>query len=198
MQILSVSRKSKAVLLLLKEEGEEARRYGVSEAEYRTLGAPAAGEVLDGERLSLLLGYDERHRAKAAAVRILSFGDNNRATLARKLRARGFSQAVCGETVDAMVARGYIREGDQIERAVLLAARKLWGARRIVEALTARGFPREAVTEAVEALTLRGEIDFAANRRRLLEEKGKQDAPPAVRAAFLYRYGYSVGGETDE
>jgi SOS response regulatory protein OraA/RecX len=94
-----------------------------------------------------------------------------------------------------MVERGYIREADQLERAVLSAARKLWGPRRIVEALSARGFERAAVEECTARLSEAGEIDFAAQRARLLSEKLAPDAPRQKRLALLYRYGYG-GGES--
>ena len=194
MRILSV-RKGRTVpvlLFALSEGQEEPKRYGLSEEEYRALGSPTVGSLLTEEEQDALLTYDERHRAHAAALRILEFSDNNSRQLMRKLTLRGFSREAAERATAEMVERGYIREGDQLRRAVLVAARKLWGPRRIVAALAAKGFDKQEVEETVEALVTEGELDFSASRRRLLEKAGK-DTDPARLRAMLYRYGY--GGE---
>lgn len=191
MRILSVRKgRTVPVLLFAVSEGqEEPQKYAVSEEEYRTLGSPVAGTSLTEEEQEALLTYDERHRAHAAALRILEFSDNNPHQLTRKLLSRGFSREAAERATAAMVGRGYIREGDQLRRAVLAAARKLWGPRRIAAALTAKGFDKQEVEKTVEALVAEGELDFAASRRRLLEKEGK-DKDPAKLRAMLYRYGY--------
>ena len=195
MRILSVKAgRTVPVLLFAVAEGEEERRYALTEAEYEALGHPRAGDVLTPEAEAELCRLDERHRAVSAASRILEFGDNNAAQLTRKLRARGFGAEAAAYAVARMVGRGYIREADQLERAVLAAARKLWGPRRITEALAARGFDRKEILVCLDRLTASGEIDFAASRRRLLEERLGGEPSPQKRRAFLYRYGYG-GGE---
>lgn len=197
MRILSVGkgRTVPVLLLTLPNEEEGERRLSLTQAEYLALGSPVAGDVLSPELAEQALAYDEYHRAVSAAVRILSFGDNNPACLLRKLRVRGFSSSAAERAVSRMVERGYIREADQLERAVLAAARKLWGARRITEALVARGFDRRATVLCIERLVAAGEIDFAASRARLLAERIPHDAPPQKKRAFLYRYGYGGGEE---
>ena len=194
MRILSVRKgRTVPVLLFAVSEGqEEPQKYGISEEEYRALGSPAAGTPLTEEEAEALLSYDERHRARSAALRLLEFSDNNPRQLIRKLMARGFSRETAERATAEMVERGYIREGDQLRRAVLAAARKLWGPRRIAAALASRGFDKQEVEKEVEALITEGELDFSASRRRLLEKEGKDKDPQKLRA-MLYRYGY--GGE---
>ena len=191
MKIISVrSAKRDAVLLTLEGEcGAEPLKLGVSEAEYISLGAPVKGETLDGERLEAALAMDARHRARSAAFRILSFGDNNRRALVRKLRARGIDPALCASVAEEMVALGYIREDDLLRREVLASAKKLWGPRRIADALAAKGYPREEVCACIEALVEAGELDFAAIRHALVEKRGAGRDAMAMRA-MLYRYGF--------
>ncbi len=194
MKVLSVGKSRTApILLTAVRDGEEPIGYRLTEGEYCALGSPPVGAELAEEVTAQMSAYDARHRARSAAARILAFSENNRAMLIRKLRARGFDAALCESVCDEMVARGYIREGDQLERAVLAAAKKLWGARRIADALTAKGFARDAVLACIDRLAETGEIDFSENRRILLQKKLPQDATYAARRALLYRYGYGAG-----
>lgn len=196
MKVLSVGKSRTApVLLHAAKEGEDAVGYRLSEGEYRTLGSPAVGDTLPEEIADRMIGYDARHRARSAAARILSFGENNRAMLIRKLRARGFGPSLSEAVADEMCERGYIREGDQLERAVLAAAKKLWGARRIADALAAKGFDRGEALACIDRLTKAGEIDFAAIRRELIAKKLPQGADYAARRALLYRYGHGSSFE---
>ena len=181
--------KTVPVLITAVAEEGEPKKYAITESEYRALGCPAVGDTLNGEDEVRLLSMDEAHRAYTAAVRILSFGDNNAATLCRKLRARGFSATAAEGAVALAIRRGYLREDDILERSVLAAARKLWGPRRITEALVAKGYRRGEVEDTLRRLADAGEIDFRASRRRLLEDR-LRDEPPEKKRAFLYRYGY--------
>lgn len=191
LRVLAIAHTKAAPILLTAAVAEgEPVRYPLTEAEYRALGEPAVGDALNDERAECLVGYATRHRARAAAFRILAFGDNNRAALTRKLRARGYSATLALEVVEEMVARGYIREGDQLERAVRAAAGKLWGRHRILAALTAKGYDRTEVEACVDRLTEAGELDFADARRRLIEKKLKGRQDPAAVRALLYRYGH--------
>ena len=196
MKVLSVGKSRTAPILLhAAREGEEAVGYRLSEGEYRTLGAPAVGDILSEEIAERLVAYDARHRARSAAARILSFGENNRAMLIRKLRTRGFAAELAEAVADEMCERGYIREGDQLERAVLSAVKKLWGARRIADALAAKGFDRGEVTACIDRLEAAGEINFSESRRALIEKKLPADADYSARRALLYRYGHGSSFE---
>ena len=64
------------------------------------------------------------------------------------------------------------------------------GARRIADALAAKGFDRAEALACIDRLRAAGEIDFAAIRRELIERKLPQDADYAARRALLYRYGH--------
>lgn len=196
MKVLSVGKSRTAPILLhAARDGEEAVGYRLSEGEYRALGAPSVGDILTEEIAERLVACDARHRARSAAARILSFGDNNRAMLIRKLRTRGFDAALSEAVANEMCERGYIREGDQLERAVLGAVKKLWGARRIADALAAKGFDRGEVTACIDRLVAAGEINFQESRRALIAKKLPPDADYTARRALLYRYGHGSSFE---
>lgn len=190
--VLSVGSRPRApVLITLRyEDGGEPRCYAITEKEYLALGAPAVGTDLSEEEAERLAALSERHRARAAAARILAAGDNSAHALTQKLRARGFSAPLAEATARELCERGYLREGDQLERAVILAVnKKLWGRGRVIAALTAKGYGREAVEAAFDRLAESGEIDLKEARRRLLEKYAAADLPK--RRAALYRYGHT-------
>ena len=189
--VLSVGSRPRApVLITLRyEDGGEPRCYAITEKEYLALGAPAVGTDLSEEEAERLAALDERHRARAAAARILAAGDNSAHALTQKLRTRCFSAPVAEATAREMAERGYLREGDQLERAVILAVnKKLWGRGRVIAALTAKGYAREEITATLDRLAESGEIDLKEARRRLLEKYAAADLPK--RRAALYRYGH--------
>ncbi len=191
-KLLSVKKTEKIPRLLsVEEEGDIPSLYRLTEAEYQKIGAPAPGSLLSEETEAAVICMDEAHRAQGAALRILSFGDNNRATLLRKLRQRGFSEAAADTALGKMLARGYIDEEAQLSRLCVNAAnRKLWGPRRILASLAAKGYPPADIKQAIETAAAAGEIDFAANREALLQKKLNDDGDPQKKKALLYRYGF--------
>ncbi len=189
--LLSVKSTEKVpfLLTLVGEAGEETL-YRLTRGEYEAIGAPTRGMPIDEETEERIRAFDEAHAAVSAALRILSFGDNNLKTLREKLRRRGFSEAATASAVESMQRRGYIKEEEQVYRLCVGAAnRKLWGPRRILLTLCAKGYAQEAVKEALARAEAAGEVDFAKTRRALLEKKGPKDDPQKIRA-FLYRYGF--------
>lgn len=189
-RVVSVGSSEKAPILLtlLGEEGKR-ETYPLTRSDYEKLGSPAEGEELDDEREKILEALHEEHRAVSAALRILSFGDNNRRSLQKKLLLRGFSAGAAEAAVERMTARGYIRETEQAERmAARLAGEKYYGPRRVLAELCAHGFERETAEAALSALRARGDVDFARSRELLLQKKAPPDAAHAK--ALLYRYGY--------
>ncbi len=186
--LLCTPTKAGGITLSVTEEGEsEPRTLTVTGAEYASLGAPAAGGELDEATKERLILLDECHRARRAAARLLEFGDNNKRTLIRKLRTRGFSAAAAEDATAYMEKKGYLREEDLLLRCVRASFKKLWGPRKITAALTARGFARAEV-EACIARLLDGEIDIRLQKRLLLEKHEGLDT--VKKRALLYRYGY--------
>lgn len=189
--LLSVKQTEKVpfLLTLLGEDGEE-EVCRLLRSEYEAVGAPLAGSLLDGDTVERIRAFSEAHAANSAALRILSFGDNNKKTLSQKLRKRGFSAASTLSAIEAMQKRGYIDEQDQVYRLCVSAAnRKLWGPRKILLTLLGKGYAQADIKDAIARAVTVGEIDFTATKRALLEKKSSEDDPQKIRA-LLYRYGF--------
>lgn len=188
--LLSVKQTEKVpfLLTLMGEDGEEVCR--LTRSEYEAVGSPLAGTPLDEACEERIRAFSEAHAAKSAALRILSFGDNNQKALSQKLKKRGFSAASAKEAIEAMKKRGYIDEKDQVYRLCVSAAnRKLWGQRKILLTLLSKGYAQADIKEALTQAIAAGEIDFEVTKRALLEKKGSDADPQKIRA-LLYRYGF--------
>ncbi len=189
--LLSIKQTEKVpfLLTLVGEDGEE-EVCRLSRSEYEAIGAPLAGTLLDEACEERIKSFSEAHAANSAALRILSFGDNNQRALSQKLRKRGFSEASVAAATETMQRRGYINEKDQVYRLCVSAAnRKLWGPRRILLSLLGKGYAQTDIKEALARAVATGEIDFTETRRSLLEKKGANADPQKLRA-LLYRYGF--------
>lgn len=189
--VLSVKQTEKVpfLLTLVGEDGEE-EVCRLTRVEYEAVGSPSAGTPLDEETEEKIRAFSEAHAAYSAALRILSFGDNNQRALSQKLKKRGFSQASTNAVIETMQKRGYINEKDQAYRLCVHAAnRKLWGPRKILLTLLGKGYSQATVKEALLRATEAGEIDFTETRRALLKKKCRETDPHRIRA-FLYRYGF--------
>lgn len=186
------AKETNLLLLGISEEGESAR-YTVNLSTYREIGAPSAGDELDGEQLAAVKYTDELLRAKKKALNILAFADNNKRTLSVKLYRAGFGREITEAVVTEMVERGYINESRQLERLILNEANvKLRGPGRIIPALVAKGFSSSDIREALSALESSGEIDFSRNARLLLEKKLSDDADEDEAKKILFKNGYKT------
>lgn len=186
------AKETNLLLLGISEEGESAR-YTVNLSTYREIGAPSAGDELDGEQLAAIKYTDELLRAKKKALNILAFADNNRRTLTMKLHRAGFGREITEAVVAEMVEREYINESRQLERLILNEANvKLRGPGRIIPTLAAKGFSSSDVREALASLEESGEIDFSKNARLLLEKKLPDNADEEEVKKILFKNGYKI------
>ena len=93
-------------------------------------------------------------------------------TLTEMLVRRGFSPEVSREATEEAVRLGYLNERRAIEHAVrFMVEHKHYGARRIMPALLAKGYPKTLVHEVISTLVDSGEIDFNEAFRALLKKK---------------------------
>ena len=151
---------------------------------------PAVGEI-DEEMLCHLRREHALCAALDTGLRSLSAGGGSRTQLTQKLRARGVERDVAAEAVEELSARGYLQERESALAATARDLRKLWGDRRILADLQAKGYGDEALCAVREYLT---QQDGTARCVRLLEKKrirtlDAQDADKLI--ASLMRYGYT-------
>lgn len=191
-RILSVGAKEgKTPLVIITAlTDEKKQRYVISEGTYREIGCPLSGEEIDGERFSILSSEDEKRRALAKSLNVLSYADNNKRALTGKLMRAGFSREAIEYAVTECVMRGYIDEDRQAERLVLKHYAELLGPYKIKAKLTARLYSPALISKTIHALEERGEIDFKENRARLIREKLGEDASYDDKMKLLYKYGY--------
>ena len=190
--VSAVKRAGKDALLLtvaLDAGGE--RVLTVPAALYERIGSPGAGDALSDTAFSELSFEAEYLSACRFAIRILEYGDNNARALRGKLIRKGISREAVQAAVEKMVSLGYIREGEQARRlAVGYARRNLWGKRKIVSALTAKGYSREDAENAVRGAEDEGEIDFLDVKRTLVKRCRSRGMDDEKIRATLWRYGF--------
>lgn len=152
--------------------------------------------ALTCEELDAIEYSSEVWRAVKKGLDILSFADNTRLTMIKKLRERGFDKYTAEDAADYLVRYGYIDEKRLLGLLVdKLANSKLYGVSRIKAELYKKGLSREVLDEHLDAML--SEVDFKENLIRLLRKKcdfsriHEQKYRESVYAA-MYRYGYSV------
>lgn len=180
-----------ALALSVVFDGGETVTLTVPPSLYERIGSPGTGARLSDAATSELAHESEYLSACRHALRILEYGDNNARTLRDKLVRKGISREVACEAVERMVSLGYIREGEQARRlAVGYARRNLWGERKIVSALIAKGYSREDAESAVRDAAEEGEIDFRKVRETLIKRCQSRGLEPEKIRAALWRYGF--------
>ena len=190
-ELLYVKKQEKSNLLLLgfSEEGESAR-YTISETVYSSLGRPLRGASLSDEEMEEIRYCDEEYRARKKALSLLALADNNEHNLKIKLLRYGIRREIAEAVVSEMVGRGYVDEERQLERLVFVEAGKLYGKRKILMRLAAKGYRSSDVKNVIRRLEESGEIDFAQNKERLIERRLGESADPEEIKKMLYKYGY--------
>jgi regulatory protein len=112
----------------------------------------AVGDELDRPRARELGRALRRLEAREAAVRALSRRDHTRASLDRRLAARGTATALRRETVEAAERAGLVDDARFASgRAALLSARGA-GDALIADDLSRHGVPDEAIRVALQHL----------------------------------------------
>lgn len=183
-------RRGEDVLLTLRFTAAAPRTqsYRVSAEAYAEAGSPAEGDVLEGDALVALTLAEDTRLAYVRAVKILAAGDNTRTALLRKLCERGFSAPSAEAAVARLVSEGYLSEEEMLLRQLAVYAKRMWGPRRFLPALLAKGFSRDAIREALARAEEEGIYDTDAVKGKLLADIASDD--PAARRAWLYKHGF--------
>ena len=112
--------------------------------------------------------------------------------LVQKLRARGFDGDTASEAVTELAKKGYLKEEEGALREVEKGLAKLWGDRRILADLQAKGYTGGALKYA--AARLRAE-DGAVRCAMLMRKRRMQPLTDETRLrrilSSLVRYGYT-------
>ena len=132
-------------------------------------------------------------RAIARMKGILSYSGVSRRTLIHKLKGYDFSEEICEYAADYAVEHGMVKEDVQVEHAIdTYLRRKYWGRRRIVAELSAKGYPREVIENALSEIP---EEEFMHALHVILVKKyGEIPADPQEKQKMilsLLRMGYS-------
>ena len=173
------------------KKGDALTRETISLLTARLGELPTVGEISEEELLHL---RREAQICDAIGAGLRSLGANGCSArhLAQKLRARGFDADAAGEAVAEISEKGYLKEEEGALREAEKGLAKLWGDRRILADLQAKGYTGGALKYA--AARLRAE-DGAA-RCAMLMRKRRMGAPTDEAElrrmlSSLIRYGYS-------
>ncbi|MBR7111377.1 MAG: RecX family transcriptional regulator [Clostridia bacterium] len=171
-------------------EGDEARRETLVAFASRIGTLPRLGALTD-EELATLLFEDAYTKALKTGLRLLGSASLSKAQLMQKLCSRGIKREMAASVAEELWGRGY---GNECDGALSVARRdllKLWGDRRILLDVRAKGYDGEAI-EAVRALL--DDENSIARLERLISKKYRKDVAEGERerlVAALVRYGYT-------
>lgn len=152
---------------------------------------PVVGFITE-ETLSFYRDEDLFADALTRAYRYLSGAGCSLAAMQRKLRAAGVAGEQAKQVVEHLIATSMLDERKSALREAEKSVAKLWGDRRILAALRAKGYGAQALAAVTSYLRAQ---DGAARCARLIEMRRMvlpADEPSAARfAAALVRYGYT-------
>ena len=160
---------------------EQYAELGIREGE---ITLEAAEATLDAGRLC---------GAIRRGIAMLGYGDQSARRLMGKLIAKGVDREIASRAVSYLTRKGYIHEDSTATLRAEQGLRKGWGPRRIREDLSAHGFTREAVEEAMASLS---DVDWeescaAAIRKKYRELPEDKGARQKLVAAVM-RLGYDA------
>ena len=150
--------------------------------------------VITAQQLELLRREGEISTAITVGLRLLSACGTSRLHLVQKLRARGISAECAALAVEELAAKGYLSEADGARREAERDLRKLWGDRRILSDLRAKGYGEDSLGEAMQLLSGENSAERCAKLIRKRRMKLPQnDGELRHLCATLSRYGYTLG-----
>lgn len=173
------------------KEGETLTRDTLSLLTARLDELPSVGVIDEAELFSL---RREARICDAIGAGLRSLGANGCSArhLAQKLRARGFDAEIAGEAVAELAEKGYLKEEEGALREAEKGLAKLWGDRRILADLQAKGYTGGALKYAAARLRAEDGATRCAMLMRKRRMKPSADETELRRMlASLIRYGYT-------
>ena len=173
-------------------EGPEMRREVLCVFAARLGHVPACGSI-SLDTYAVFAHESSVCEAVTIGLRLLSYSGVSCVRLIEKLRARGVTAAIAREAAQVLVSDGYLDEAESALAAAKSDLLKLWGDKRILQDLVAKGY-RDAALEGVKEML---RLENAAKRCAKLIKKRRmvlprEDDEIARFAAALMRYGYTV------
>lgn len=195
-KIISVNAMSEGAEILLtvaiSDGGRvEKRRLLIFTEQYLELGL-SKGALIDEESFDRLEKMSKQCKAIKKGSDLLSYSASSERRLAQRLKSKGFDKESAEFAASKLKTMGAINEKIDVERALNVYLKKLWGKKRIYKELCAKGYEREYIISALDEVD--GEV-FEENCALLLKKKYKiLPSDPAEQKkiiAALIRYGYS-------
>ena len=152
---------------------------------------PAVGAI-DAPMLELLLREDGMYRAMRAGMQSLSLTDSSARRLIYKLFTKGFARELAEQAVQELARAGYLDERRAALREAERGIAKLWGDRRILGDLRAKGYGAEAISAACDYLAgedVEGRCRRLVKKRRITLPEDRYGREKVI--AALLRYGYT-------
>ncbi len=179
---------------------ETGSKYVISAGDLRRCGIPFAEhsedypfELPDDVREKLAFSADKLRCIKYIQWYIGSYGEKSKKRLIQKCRENDYSAECAESAVELLCEFSAIDEVSACERRIAAYANeKLYGKFRIRAELSAKGYARESIDEAMESC----EIDFFENAAKMYLKLTKWGVPEDIRerkkiADKMVRYGYS-------
>lgn len=148
---------------------------------------------VEDETLSTLEHMAEKLKAIKYASYLLGINDKSEKTLRGKLKLKGYSKEAIDAAFEILKKNGYLSDERYCKRTCeLMANGKLFGRRRLINELMAKGIPYDLCVKTVDD----AEIDFEENLRTLFDKLSKGKLPSdrdekKKMSDKLLRYGYS-------
>ncbi len=125
---------------------------------------------------------------------LLGYAANSERNLVSKLVRRGISPDHARRAARILTERGFIDDRENALAEAEKCVKKLWGPRRILQELAAKGYRGEVLDEARAYLE---DVDFFASLSALIEKKYRgvlsdEEKERERAVAALVRYGYTV------
>ena len=130
--------------------------------------------------------------AIGAGLRCLGAGGSSKRRLVEKLRLRGFDFETAAAATEALSEKGYLREEESALREAEKGLSKLWGDRRILADLSAKGYHGGALKYAEARLRSEDSVARCAQlirKRRMAAPRDEGEMRKFF--AALVRYGYT-------
>ena len=178
--------------LLLTLESEDGGKETLTLLTARLTALPRTGKI-SAEALDFYRREAAVTEAVSIGMRLLAFGGNSAKALRQKLRQRSVPADAADAAVAVLTGLGYLREQEGAIREAERGMAKLWGDRRILLELRAKGYGDEALSAVAQALREEDFVPICVDTVR--RKSPRPPADPVERKkliAYLLRCGFEA------